>query len=310
MSTLSIDVLDNVQTSALGRMTFPAYRHLLALEPAPRQPDEGDRRPVQPLAIGAANGETIVGLALAELPLDGDPHSPELLSLFVGADHRRQGIGTALVGRAEAEVASRGHSRLGAVYMTARPSAAAVEALLARRRWSPPVTRTVTMRATLEQLQRMPWYGRVKVSQPDFEIFPWTALSIDDKRRLASSHLARPWIMEGLEPWRHDHAGFDDVSSVGLRYRGDVIGWVINHRLGGGVVRFSGAFVREDHARRGRIFALYTESIERLRGTCREITCITPARYAAHAAFLRSRCAPSAGFFAETRGSEKNLVGD
>ena len=120
------------------------------------------------------------------------------------------------------------------------------------------------MRATLDELRRMPWYGRVRLPAPDFEIFPWTGLTPDEKRRLATSQLAQPWMTEGLEPWRHDHAGFDEVSSVGLRHRGEVVGWVINHRLANDVVRFSGAFVRADHARRGRIFALYTDSIERL----------------------------------------------
>jgi GNAT superfamily N-acetyltransferase len=274
----------------------------------PRHPEEGDARPVQPIAIGARMDDAMVGLGLAEVPLARDRGSATLLSVFVDAAHRRNGIGTALVRGVEAEVARRGYARLGVVYMTGRPLVDALEALLARRGWSVPTTRAMTMRAALDELRRMPWYGRVRLSAPDFEIFPWTGLRPDEKRRLAASQRERPWMTEGLEPWRHDHAGFDEVSSVGLRHRGEVIGWVINHRLAGDVVRFSGAFVREDHARRGRIFALYTDSIERLRGTaCREITCITPARYAAHAAFLRNRCAASAGFFAETRGSEKAL---
>jgi GNAT superfamily N-acetyltransferase len=308
MSTLSIEALDRGQASGLVRMTFPAYRHLLGLEPVPRHPDEGDFRPVQPIAIGARQDDALVGLALAEVPVKGDRDSATLLSVFVDESYRRRGIGTALVEGVEAEVARRGHARLGVVYMTGRPLIDALETLLARRGWSPPATRAMTMRATLDELRRMRWYGRVRLPAPDFEIFPWTGLTSDEKQWLATSQRAQPWMTEGLEPWRHDHAGFDEISSVGLRHRGQVVGWVINHRLAGGVVRFSGAFVRRDHARHGRIFALYTDSIERLSGTgCREITCITPARYAAHAAFLRQRCAPVAGFFAETRGSEKIL---
>ncbi len=306
MSTLAIEGIDREEASGLARMTFPAYQHLLTLEPVPRLPDEGDVHPVQPIAIGARHDDAIVGLALAEVPLIRGKESATLLSVFVDAAYRRQGIGTALVRSVEDEVARRGHVRLGVVYMTGRPLVGALEALLARRGWSAPATRAMTMRATLDELRRMPWYGRVRLPAPDFEIFPWTGLTPGEKRRLATSQLEQPWMTEGLEPWRHDHAGFDEVSSVGLRHRGEVVGWVINHRLGNGVVRFSGAFVRDDHARRGRIFALYTDSIERLEGTgCREITCITPARYAAHAAFLRERCAPTATFFAETRGSEK-----
>jgi GNAT superfamily N-acetyltransferase len=308
---LSIERLTRTEAVGLARMTFPAYRHLLDLEPAPRHLADGDDRHVQPIAVGARAGTSILGLALAEVPVVSgtNPDRATLLSVFVDPASRRRGIGTALVQRIEDEAARRGLTHLDGVYMTGGAFVDAVAALLARRGWSSPVTRTVTMRATLEELQRMPWYGRVRIEGPHLEIFPWTALTGDEKRRLATSHLADPWITEGLEPWRHDHAGYDEVSSVGLRHRGEVVGWVINHRLAEDLVRFSGAFVREDHARRGRIFALYTNSIERLRRTpCREITCITPARYAAHAAFLRDRCAPFAKFFAETRGAEKRLL--
>jgi GNAT superfamily N-acetyltransferase len=311
MHTPSIEALDRDQAIGVAHMTFPAFRHLLELTTAPLHPDEGDMRPVQPIVAGARHGDAIVGLALAEVPADAGHRAASLLSVFVDPGHRRQGIGTALLRRVEVEVARRGATRIAAVYMTGRPLAGAVEALLARSGWPQPSTRAMTMRATLDELARMPWYGRVRLPKPDFEIFPWTDLRADEKRHLATSQRDRPWITEGLEPWRHDHAGFDETSSVGLRHRGTVVGWVINHRLGNGIVRFSGAFVREDHARRGRVFALYTDSIERLRGSgCRAITCITPTRYAAHAAFLRERCAPSAGFFAETKGSEKRLSPD
>ena len=219
---------------------------------------------MQPIAIGATHDQAIVGLALAEVPLVRDQGAATLLSVFVDAASPPEGIGTALLHGVEAEVARRGHARLAVVYMTGRPLVDALEALLARRGWSVPATRAMTMRATLEELLRMPWYGRVRLAAPDFEIFPWTGLRPDEKRRLAMSQQTQAWITEGLEPWRHDHAGFDEVSSVGLRHRGEVVGWVINHRLANDVVRFSGAFVREDHARRGRIFALYTHSIERL----------------------------------------------
>jgi len=310
MTKWSLDLLTPDGARAAERMTFPAFRHLLTLEPSPRHPAEGDLRQVQPIAIGAWVDGSVAGMALAESPIDDAPAAvPTLLSVFVEPSLRRQGIATSLVREAERHLIQRGHATVSAVYMTGSASTVAVEAMLARCGWSAPVTRAMTMRATIDELRQMPWYGRVRLPSPGFAVFPWTELRPDDKRRLASSQVSKPWITEGLEPWRHDHAGFDEVSSVGLRHRDEVVGWVINHRLAGDVVRFSGAFVREDHGRRGRVFALYTESIERLRGTpCREITCITPARYAAHAAFLRDRCGPTARFFGETRGSEKRLA--
>ena len=51
---------------ALSGMTFPAYRHLLSLERAPRQLDMGPQNPITPVAVGAFEGSEALGLALAE----------------------------------------------------------------------------------------------------------------------------------------------------------------------------------------------------------------------------------------------------
>ena len=40
----------------LAQMTFPVYRHLIPLQPAPRHPEQGDRKTVQPIAIAARLG--------------------------------------------------------------------------------------------------------------------------------------------------------------------------------------------------------------------------------------------------------------
>jgi GNAT superfamily N-acetyltransferase len=305
----NVERLSPTEAMAAAHMTFPAYRHLLSSQPARRHLDEPLGPLVRGVAVGARGDDGLIGLAVLEVPDTVGETPAALLSVFVDEAHRRRGVATALLREAQRLVAAQGAPWIEAVYMTGGPFADAVERLLARERWSTPTLRAVTMRATLDQLRQMPWFGKVRLPA-SLTIFPWTELTAADRRQLATSQQQHPWIVEGLEPWRHDHNGFDEVSSLGLRDGdGAVVGWVINHRLGAGIVRFSGAFARDDHARRGRIFALYTESVERLRGTdCRGITCITPARYRAHASFLRDRCAPCASFFAETRGAIKALT--
>ena len=49
------------------------------------------------------------------------------------------------------------------------------------------------------------------------------------------------------------------MSSLGLRYRGEVVGWVINHRMDERTVRFTCSFMRRDLARRAAILALYPD---------------------------------------------------
>jgi hypothetical protein len=107
-----------------------------------------------------------------------------------------------------------------------------------------------------------------------------------------------------LEPWRADER-FDEVSSVGLRQDGQIVGWVINHRAGPDMVTFTTSFVRHDLARRGVTFPLFVASLERLQGTGVTCTFVTAGLYAHMNRFVLRRCAPFATFCGETRGVSK-----
>jgi GNAT superfamily N-acetyltransferase len=231
-----------------------------------------------------------------------------LLSIYVDRSMRGRGVGTALVAALEEAMGGPTPVRLEAVYMTGKTDVTAIERVFAKRGWEPPARRTYTLRFTTDDAERMPWFGRVPLRDRDFEMFAWGELRQAERDALIASQLAQPWIPEGLEFWRHDHAGFDPVSSLGLRYRGQVVGWTINHQLSADTTRISGAFVREDLSRRGRLMALWTESITRMKaGGVRWITSITPHQLAPMVAFLARRCAPWATFCGETRGTHVDL---
>ena len=121
-----------------------------------------------------------------------------------------------------------------------------------------------------------------------------------------------PWITPALAPWRFEGAGFDPVSSIGARLPaakgGDVIGWVINHVVAPGTVRFTCSFLRKDVSRRGRIVPLYHESLQRLAAAGVErATFVTPVLYPNMIRFILRWIAPIADFVGETRGSAKRL---
>jgi GNAT superfamily N-acetyltransferase len=294
----------------LATMTFPAYRHLLALDPASRHPDQGDLRLVQPLGVLAMRDGNPAGLVLGEVPI-GDQGAPEMLSLYTEQEARNQGVGTALVEAFERAVRERGFRRVTAVYMTGKETVGALERVLQKRGWSPPETRTLTLRFTPDEAAGTPWFGRLSLPSPEYEIFSWKELRPEERVELERSQAERSWIASGLEPWRHDAHGFDAASSVGLRYRGSVVGWVINHRIAPDAVRFTCSFMRRDLGRRGRILPLYSESIRRLREDgCRMCTFVTPTEYRSMIEFIKRRCAPWAGLSAETRGSSKLLTAE
>ena len=303
-----IDALQPSDLPICESMTFPAYRHLLAQRPTTRLPAEPEQRPIQPVALVARASQDPVALVVAELPTGPQDGASELLSVFVAPGHRGKGIGTALVEAMEQALAARGTSSVEAVYTTGKPSIAAVERIFEKRGWESPVLRSLTVKFTIAEGISTPWYGRMGLLPRGAEIFSWSDLTGAERRHLRESNERAPWIANGLQPWRHDAIGFDPVSSVGLRYRGEVVGWVINHQIDPRTVRFTCSFMRHDLSRRARIVPLYSEAIRRLSETaCEACTLITPTVYPGMVEFVRRHCSPYVGFTGETRGTRKPL---
>jgi GNAT superfamily N-acetyltransferase/predicted GNAT family acetyltransferase len=292
--------------AACAPLTFPAYRHLLALEPGPRHLGVPDQPRIEPLGVVALQGNQIVGLALAERPLEG-LGDPELLSVYTLPQFRKAGVGTALVGGIEDTLRGLAAARVQAVYMNRRADTAALERVFVKRGWNGPVLRTVTVRFTPQEAATTAWYGKMRLSA-DYEIFPWLELRAAERAELRASHAREPWIATGLEPWRHESYAFDPASSVGMRYRGQVVGWVINHPIDAQTLRFTCSFMRADLARRGRILPLYSASIERARAAgFRVCTFVTPVEYGSMIDFVKRHCERWVGFVGETRGVAKPL---
>ncbi len=302
---MRIERLGPEAAPSLSGMTFPAYRHLLSLERAPRQLDMGPQNPITPVAVGAFEGREPLGLALAE-EKGGEPRTAEILSLFVAPAARGRGVGTALLTRISEELAKDGAASVDAVYMTGQGSEAAVERILAKCGWPPPTRRMLTVRMRLEDVKRADWYGRYALG-PEYEIFPWTELTKEERERLVASQKATGWIKPDLEPWKFDETGFEPVSSIGVRKDGEVVGWVINHAITDRVVRFTCSFIRRDLGRRGKIVPAYTESARRAAESFSELTFTVPIQHEGMSGFLTRWCAPFATFSGETKGSKKVL---
>ncbi len=310
----------------LEEMTFPIYRPLLALAPVSRHPEQGDVRLVQPVAVIARSGGRLAGLALAELPLAsaepaagsetaGNPDAaadrrPELLSLFVKPAARCAGVATALLAALERELVRRGATVVTTVYTAGRSSIPALERVLEKRGWDAPRARTLSVRFPPQAALASDLFSerRMGALAGQLELFPWRDLDAASRARIRSSHDAAPWITPALAPWRFEAAGFDPLSSIGARYRGEVVGWVLNHVVAPGTVRFTCSFLRKDLSRRGRIVPLYRESLRRLAaGGVERATFVTPVIYPNMVRFILRWIAPIAEFVGETRGSAKQL---
>jgi len=304
---VAYEVLHAPVPAQFGAMTFPAYRHLLSLQAARRHEEDSTGPPVQPLALTASVRGQVAGLALAELPLVVGG-VPGLLSLYVAPQLRNVGVGSALLGALEDEVVRRGFGRLETVYMTGKASIPAFERVLAKRGWDVPVTRTISVRFTVEEIDRLPWINRYRLPQ-GFAIFPWAELTDADRDALRRSQAAGAWIASDLQPWDHDYYGFEPETSLGLRGPDGVVGWVINHAISETTVRFTCSYIRKDLGRRGRIVPVYSESLTRARHSrFRDCTFVAPVSHPTMVHFVHKWMEPWVSFVGETRGSAKRLA--
>jgi GNAT superfamily N-acetyltransferase len=308
MTVFRWELLRHPVDPAFRPMAFPAHRHLLDLRTAPLHLDEPAAPAVRPFAVGTFAGTEPVGLALAAVR-DTDRRSAELLSLYVAASQRRRGLGRALLERVERVAAARGVARFQAVWMTGRAQTDAVERLLACRGWPAPAPRMVSVRFTVDDLARVPWLTRHRLRR-GLEIFPWAELTTTEREHLVASQRQSSWIPRDLQPWDYDQRGFDEVTSLGMRFEGDVVAWIINHSVSASTLRITCSYIRGDLGRRGCIVPLWAESFRRLPLTpYSRCSFTTPLYHRGMIAFVTRWCGPWVSFIGETRGSTK-LLGD
>lgn len=295
-------------------MTFPSYRHLLDLRAQPRHPELGESRRVQPFGVVARRAGEPAALALAEFPVEPeDSQPPHLLSVFVKPEERRRGLGSALVGAVEDETRRRGFDSLSAVYTTGKPAIEWMERILTRRGWDPPEAGSLTVRFRPSDALASPAFSerRIRAYSRGLEIFPWSQVTAEDIDEMQRTDEERCWIEPSLEPWQYFGAAVD-ASSVAARYRGRVVGWVINHRVVAGLVRFSISYMRRDISRRGRILPLYHASLKQVveDGGARYCTFITPMSYPNMVSFVERWIAPFATFIGESRTRNRSGLSD
>ncbi|MBD2774173.1 GNAT family N-acetyltransferase [Iningainema tapete] len=284
-----------LQALAYQEFTFPLFRsRLQRLQP------EGAI-----VAIAASFSSQPVGLALAEILPDGK--SAEVLSVFVVANHRRRLIGSELLNRLEQELFVRGCITLQVTYITGQPTTIGWERLLQKCGWTQPQPRMVVCKTTTDRIVHAPWMQ--KSSLPDaYSIFPWMEITPEERLTIKETQQANPWIPPDLIPFNHE-ADCEPLNSVGLRYQGQVAGWVITHRLAPDTIRYSCSFVRRDLQKMGRIIPLYVNAINKqIDAKIPKGIWTVPYIHDGMVNFVQKRMAPYMNSVEESRGAYKTLL--
>jgi ribosomal protein S18 acetylase RimI-like enzyme len=197
--------------------------------------------------------------AMAELQAGGD--SAEVISLFVPKAKRRRGWGKALLAALEEALARRGCRLVYIDFRSDWPGVDPLERILAIRDWSPARTTKVLFKTSTEKFKQLGWPTRS--SPPEgYEIFPWIDLEEAERREIISSNQKAPWFPQELSPFQR-HDVLEASNSLGLRFGGRVVGWVVTHRTAPDTIHTTALFVHPEHGRKGISEALLAESIRR-----------------------------------------------
>lgn len=205
--------------------------------------------------FSAAVDGQMVGMAIADmLP---ETQIAELISLLVLPNFRHQKIGQTLVKYLEKSLTESGCRTIIVKYQVTPLTQTALEPLLDRLQWQPPESKFLLAKTTIEKLSQAPWLYKYPLPEA-FEIFPWAALTQTEKQLL----LTRKDYPDALSPFSND-TRIEPLNSLGLRYKGEVIGWCLTHRVAPDTIRYSSFFVAKQYQKMGRGISLLAEAIKR-----------------------------------------------
>lgn len=152
------------------------------------------------------------------------------------------------------------------LYSTNAPMAENIEAALKRAGWDEPYLMMVRCHFDVQGFNPS-WYERYRrVSlPPSFQLFPWNELKDGERHRLYQQQ-QQGTFPSSVSPF-HSESKIHFSSSVGMRYKGEVIGWLITSCADPDTVNFSSFYVEGDYRFSKVAISLLIASIERLKST-------------------------------------------
>lgn len=112
--------------------------------------------------------------------------------------------------------------------------------------------------ASIYECMNAKWMGVVKIPN-HFQIFTWDTLTETEKIYIQEGKDS--WYPAKLSPWHEEHL-VDRHLSIGVRYKGEVVGWSLVQRAAKNMVLFKSLFVRDQYSKLGRGALVLAESIK------------------------------------------------
>jgi len=210
------------------------------------------------IAVGAWKNNLPVGLALGYL--EPNPLFGKIFSLFVEEQHRQKKVGSSIFEMLTQTLKSGGCRHLIFNYPEELPTLPALAHLLKKNRWEGP--RTYIKRYTFDGFNfNPPWMNKVHQLKEGFEEFPWHTLKKSERSQI-QHQIEQSHFEMSLSPFGKEENKIERLNSLGLRYKGEVIGWMVTHRIAPDTIRYSSLYVQKGRLLRDNWIKLLADAID------------------------------------------------
>lgn len=207
--------------------------------------------------IGAWFENHPIGIALGYV--EKTPFLGKIFTLHVEEDHCKKQIGSKLFSELMLVLKNEGCRHLVFNYPGDQPSTPALEHILKKHNWEGP--RVFVKRYHFDGFKFNPdWLNKPLHFQNGFEVFPWQTLKKSEQEQIKDQvHQSRFDLI--VSPFGKDDDKIEPLNSLGLRYKGEVVGWMITHRIARDTIRYSSLYIHKEYLFRANWIKLLIESI-------------------------------------------------
>lgn len=249
---LDLAVIDEKTRRLFENLTEPQFQCCLRSE----QPFGIDNTTI--VAIGATVEGQPVGLVLATV--FRALRVAEIHSLFVTEEYRNRKIGTRLLTTLQKELASENCYLVTFLYSEESSSTPFLEHILKELHWSE--SRLFSVQCRFDGRTFNPkWISREYKFPEGFQVFPWKELTQQD-RDFLTRRMQQKAIPMTVNPF-HNEESIEYMNSLGLRYRGEVIGWMITHKQDEETIKYSSLYIVREFLKQGPAIFLLSEAIRK-----------------------------------------------
>ncbi len=213
------------------------------------------------VAFGAALFGQPIGLILAERRWNGDM---EIMTVFVKSKYRGIGAGTALLGALQQWSEAAGCASVNIGFIHDHPDSSAFARIAEKNGWNEPVTEMYIYKIDMDEHlahdpdMDPPVFTTYKL-HAGLRPFYWRDLTEEEKAYIRSGK--NVWYPDFLDPFQQEHI-VELSNSLGLRNEdGEIIGWVITHRIEANTVLYKSMYMKPEYRKYGYGPTLMAEAV-------------------------------------------------